>query len=240
MSIQFLAITSVNTITKEEEVIYIQSVTPSSSSSSSDKSNSSNARSNNANIHQHTDDIENDLFGYDMQQHIMSSISNQGHGHDHGCALKHQFLLHSAMEIMKKQGNTSIHSNAATNITRNTSTSTTTPSTSTLTSNPIEAGAKGANQMFRGLICILDEYRFYGYRTNTAVNIIIAVNDDILPIIDKESINARNNMVQSLLREIHYCYVEYTLNPFSDKQGTIKSIKFQWQMRQILFKGGLS
>ena len=127
-----------------------------------------------------------------------------------------------------------------TNIDRNSSTSITAPSSSTVTSNPTEASTKGANHMFRGLICILDEYRFYGYRTNTAVNIIIAVNDDILPIIDKESTNARNNMVQSLLREIHYCYVEYTLNPFSDKQGTIKSIKFQWQMRQILFKGGLS
>jgi hypothetical protein len=233
MPIQFLAITNVNIITREEEVIYTQQQSISLSSSATNANSNNNINTNS--IQHITDgfsnshdphDIENDLFGFGTHQHINSS--NQG------CSLKHQFLLHSAMEIMNKQGVNNSNS-------KNTAPSISTLSTSTVptSTNLVEASTKGANRMFRGLICIQEEYRFYGYTTNTAVNIIVAVKDDILPI-EKEAIYARDDMIQSLLGEIHNCYVEHTLNPFSARQGPIKSNKFQWQMRQILSAGGSS
>ena len=42
-------------------------------------------------------------------------------------------------------------------------------------------GFRGAEYMWVGFLCLVDEYRFYGYITNTNVKIIVAVEDDLLP-----------------------------------------------------------
>lgn len=99
-----------------------------------------------------------------------------------------------------------------------------------------ETANTNASSMFRGLICVLDDYRFYGYVTNTAVKIIVAVKDDILTL-EKELGEARDDMIRSLLSEIHDCYVGYRLNPFSAKYGRITSTKFITQMNNILCSG---
>mmetsp|Transcript_4942 Transcript_4942/g.7532 ORF Transcript_4942/g.7532 Transcript_4942/m.7532 type:complete len:189 (+) Transcript_4942:203-769(+) len=173
MSIQFLGITSINTLTKQEEVIYTQSVTRLNAGNSNGNTNTNinnNDSSDNIIIQ---DDFERDLFGYDIQEHLDES---QG-------LLKHHFLLHSALEIMN-HGLKPGHVSTATNSNKDNKTA--------------ETANTNANSMFRGLICVLDDYRFYGYVTNTAVKIIVAVKDDILPL-EKELGEARDDMIRSLL-----------------------------------------
>ena len=57
---------------------------------------------------------------------------------------------------------------------------------------------RGAEYMWVGFICLLDEFRYYGYITNTNVKIIIGVEDDFLPE-QKEMQIMRDNEVKKTL-----------------------------------------
>jgi len=144
MSIQFLGITSINTLTKQEEVIYTQSVTPLDAGNGNTNTNINNNDSSD-NIIKH-DEFERYLFGYDVQDHL-----DEKEG-----LLKHHFLLHSALEIMN-HGLQPGHVSTATNINKDKTTA--------------ETANTNASSMFRGLICVLDDFRFYGEFTAAHVSI---------------------------------------------------------------------
>ncbi len=74
------------------------------------------------------------------------------------CSIRHQFLLHSALEKMnqdvKFENKLRVSFNRQIN---------------------------GTDYMWIGLVCIMDEYQFYAYITNTNMKIIVSVVDDIFP-----------------------------------------------------------
>jgi len=184
MTIQSIAIVSETPITQKQDLVYIQSF--------SSKCNASAIGNETV--------FEEDLFGFDVSDYL--NQDQEGGATGSLCSLRHQFLLHSALELF---GNASKDRN---------STSST------------------HSALFIGFICALDDFRFYGYRTNTGVKIIVSVKDDILPS-KHDSQKARDDYIESALVQIHSTYVEYMMNPFNAKQGSIRSKRFQQQIDQI-------
>ena len=185
MTIQSIAIISENPTTQKQSVIYIESF--------------SSAASDPAAI-EHDTAFEEELFGFDIKQCFQDPIDGDDATIGSLCSLKHQFLLHSALELFADASNSSA------------------------------SGSHGA--MFVGFICAMEDFRFYGYRTNTKVKIIVSVKDDILPS-KPELQKARDDYIESAMVQIHSTYVDYMLNPFSAKQGNIRSKHFRQQMNQI-------
>lgn len=74
------------------------------------------------------------------------------------CSLRHQFLLQAALESMNQE---IVFENRL--------------------RKSFSRSFQGADYMWIGIICTLDEYRFYGYITNTNVKIVVSVKDDIFP-----------------------------------------------------------
>ena len=117
MTIQSLAIISKNansSLAKQAEVLYIQSF---------------QAEPKNSNMDDTDTDLENDLFGYNINDYLNKDSDTS----DCSCSLKHEFLLHAALsefdDRSSKGGNNAVY----------------------------EGGA-----MFLGLICAVDDHRFYG------------------------------------------------------------------------------
>lgn len=57
---------------------------------------------------------------------------------------------------------------------------------------------RGIEYMWIGLICVIDEYRFYGYITNTNVKMIVSVLDDISPE-EEEAQTSREDQIKKTL-----------------------------------------
>lgn len=91
------------------------------------------------------------------------------------CSIRHQFLLQSALDRM----NNDIQFENRLRIS-------------------YHRQFQGADYMWIGLICTLDEYRFYGYITNTNVKIIISVKDDISPE-EEETQRLRDEEIKKIM-----------------------------------------
>jgi hypothetical protein len=114
MTIQSIAIVSETPITQKQDLVYIQSF--------SSKCNASAIGNETV--------FEEDLFGFDVSDYL--NQDQEGGATGSLCSLRHQFLLHSALELF---GNASKDRN---------STSST------------------HSALFIGFICALDDFRFYG------------------------------------------------------------------------------
>ena len=88
----------------------------------------------------------------------MNTTSNADAKVSNECSIRHQFRMQSALEKLNQdiqfENNLRISFNQQ---------------------------FRGIEYMWIGLICPIDEYRFYGYITNTNVKIIVSVLDDISP-----------------------------------------------------------
>ena len=109
------------------------------------------------------DDIDTDLFQSILlaEENEYSNTNNPGSyevsSSRDDCSLRHQFLLQSALEKMNED--VKFENQLRTTFDRQ---------------------FVGNDYMWIGFICPIDEYRMYGYITNTNVKIIVAVEDDIL------------------------------------------------------------
>ncbi len=96
------------------------------------------------------------------------------------CSIRHQFLLQSALERMNQE---------------------------IKFENQLRTTYRqfvGNGYMWIGSICLMDEYRFYGYITNTNVKMIVAVEDDLLP--EQEELQKMRDM------EIRKVFVSFYFN----------------------------
>lgn len=157
-------------------------------------------------------DIDLDLFDSVIEQgddDASGSISTRTPQSANDCSLRHQFILQSSLEKMNqdikfdKQLRTTFNDQF-----------------------------QGIEYMWVGLICPIDEYRVYGYITNTNVKIIAAVEDVFLPE-QKDLQQMRDEEIKKIFKNIHGSYVDYLLNPFSNKHGKIKSQRFDARMEEL-------
>jgi hypothetical protein len=136
------------------------------------------------------DDIDLDLFhevlnfGNDEdtveQKESNTAVTSSSSESFYECSIKQQFLLQSALDKMNHD--IKFEKQLRTTFNRQFS---------------------GIEYMWLGLICPLDEYRFYGYITNTNVKIIISVEDDIFPE-QQDQQKMREDEIQTIL--VRSCY----------------------------------
>lgn len=92
----------------------------------------------------------------------------------------------------------------------------------------LNEGTRNNSVLHRMRVCFLccaDDCRFYGYTTSTNLRFIVGIEDDILP--DENQLQtAKDEEVSSVLTRLHSLYVNYLLNPFSNKNGKITSRRF--------------
>ena len=93
----------------------------------------------------------------------------------HDCSIRHQTLLQAALEKLNNDVHFENHQRVS-----------------------FAQPFRGADYMWVGFICLLDEFRFYGYITNTNVKIIVGVEDVFLPEHDELQI-MRDNEVKKIL-----------------------------------------
>mmetsp|Transcript_19148 Transcript_19148/g.28682 ORF Transcript_19148/g.28682 Transcript_19148/m.28682 type:complete len:204 (+) Transcript_19148:128-739(+) len=162
------------------------------------------------------DDIDTDLFQSILlaEENEYSNTNNPGSyeaNRQDDCSVRHQFLLQSGLEKMNED--VKFENQLRTTFDRQ---------------------FVGNDYMWIGFICPIDEYRLYGYVTNTNVKIIVAVEDDILS--EQEDLQKmRDTEIRKIFKRIHQYYVDYLQNPFASKRGKIKSRRFTERMQQISF-----
>lgn len=188
---------------EDDQVIYVQSIHDFEEGCEEEEKTASDTFS-----------IERDLFGFDENDHEnAASVSSSK-------SLKHQFLLNSALETMNHGIQPKMAANVVPKILKDD------PETHS-------SSEKAHAKMYQGLICVMENFRFYGYKTNTGIKIVVGVKNNILPS-DTELCKSRDETIQYFLTKIHEHYVHHQLNPFSQKHGQIRSKSFQLKMREIL------
>ena len=117
---------------EDDQVIYVQSVYDFEEGGEEEEKTASDSFS-----------IERDLFGFDENEHeITASVSSSK-------SLKHQFLLNAALETM----NHGIQPKMAASVVPK------------ILQDDLEAHSsseKAHGKMFQGLICVMENFRFYG------------------------------------------------------------------------------
>ncbi|CAB9511334.1 particle complex subunit 2-like protein [Seminavis robusta] len=141
---------------------------------------------------------EDELFGLEH----LSEKDGQFTEDDFDCSLKQQFILHAALDRFVQLAG---------------------PPPGFGWRSP---GVVGVDAYFVGLLCPVEDYRVYGYVTSTKLKIIVVVEDDeMIPYSEQPAVDDR---IKALMAKIHKSYVEYTLNPFNQIEGTpIKSKTFK-------------
>jgi hypothetical protein len=97
----------------------------------------------------------------------------------------------------------------------------------------ISSVAKSTNdlrELYLGLLYPTEDYRVYGYVTNTKVKFIIIV----------ESSNAalRDNEIRSMFRQLHHAYVDMLCNPFYIPGEEITSNSFEKIVSSMMVQDG--
>jgi Sedlin, N-terminal conserved region len=90
---------------------------------------------------------------------------------------------------------------------------------------------------FLGLLCIVQDYKIFGYISGANVKIIIAIKDVLL----------KEDKVRSLFTSLHNSYLHAVSNPFADFDSKISSPTFEQEVfalvttsaSQIEYKGPL-
>lgn len=145
---------------------------------------------------------ESALFGLDP-----SSPAADAAAAFSSCSLRQEFLLHSALDRFEE-----------------------------LAGPPPGYGWRNQNQksgaegMFMGLLCPVDELRIYGYCTTTKVKFFLVVEDEALAGRQQGS---ADEDIKNLLRNVHKLYVEEMLNPFKSlaEDATILSKRFDQKVQ---------
>lgn len=142
-------------------------------------------------------------FEFEQGPMFQMDASNKSSSGSFSCSLRHQFVLHGAMDRFEALAGPQ-------------------PTNKFSWRAP---GTMGPEAMWVGLICPVEDMRVYGYVTTTKLRFMAIVEDAFLP----DQINqqeARETELKNLMYNIHSLYVEYTLNPFSKIEGPIESQRF--------------
>ncbi|KAI2498922.1 hypothetical protein MHU86_15550 [Fragilaria crotonensis] len=110
------------------------------------------------------------------------------------CSLRQQFILHAALDRFEELAG---------------------PPPGVAWRQP---GAYGADAMWVGLLCPVEEMRVYGYMTTSKLK-LMAVVEDTLDSFQGLQGKLLEDEVKQLFIRIHELLVEYTLNPFNPIDG---------------------
>lgn len=81
-------------------------------------------------------------------------------------------------------------------------------------------------EFYLGLLYPTEDYRVYGYVTNTKVKFVIVVN--------ASNNQLRDNEIRSMFRKLHNAYTELICNPFYNTGDTITSKSFKKVVTSML------
>ncbi|GAM21539.1 hypothetical protein SAMD00019534_047140 [Acytostelium subglobosum LB1] len=82
-----------------------------------------------------------------------------------------------------------------------------------------------SNEMYLGLLYPTDEYKVYGYLTNTKIKFIIVVFD---------TTDNKDSDIKTFFKRLHLRYVKTTSNPFYKPNTKIDSKMFQSDVAAIV------
>ena len=170
---------------------------------------------------------EEELFGLSSKQPVEDPPSTSGSS----CSLRQQFLLHAALDRFEQLAG---------------------PPPGCAWRAP---GVTGADAMWVGLLCPVEDMRIYGkcwhpsstiesikisrvhsicshpgYMTTTQIKFILTVYDDVA-MGDQKAVD---ETIKQLFIKIHLVYVAYLQNPFSHISAPITSARFDSQVRDCI------
>eukprot|EP00128_Syssomonas_multiformis_P002323 Colp12_sorted_trinity150504_noHs@18647 len=88
------------------------------------------------------------------------------------------------------------------------------------------SAAKGNTDMYLGLLYPMEDYRVYGYVTNTKIKMIAVINDYDTAVKDSE--------IKTFFRRLHTLYTDMVCNPFYTPGDKIESPAFQKGVSQLM------
>lgn len=81
-------------------------------------------------------------------------------------------------------------------------------------------------EFYLGLLYPTEDYKVYGYVTNTKIKFVI--------VVDPSSTQKRDNEIRGMFRKLHTAYTEVVCNPFYVPGDTIKSKMFDEVVSSML------
>lgn len=78
--------------------------------------------------------------------------------------------------------------------------------------------------LFLGILCPVEDFKVYGYVSNTDLKFLTVIRD--MPL--------KDNDVKVLLRRVHMLYVDAMCNPFAQPGETVKSHCFERDVRKTV------
>lgn len=86
--------------------------------------------------------------------------------------------------------------------------------------------ATDIREFYLGLLYPTEDYKVYGYVTNTKIKFVI--------VVDPSNTQKRDNEIRSMFRKLHNAYTEVVCNPFYVPGETIKSKMFDSVISSML------
>lgn len=80
--------------------------------------------------------------------------------------------------------------------------------------------------LYLGLLYVTDEYKMYGYATNTKIKFII--------VLQSSNVSIRDNEVKMIFKKLHMAYSNAVCNPFYIPGDQINSKSFDLSVMEIM------
>ncbi|KAF7282066.1 hypothetical protein GWI33_003307 [Rhynchophorus ferrugineus] len=90
----------------------------------------------------------------------------------------------------------------------------------------LSPGIKPNTEMYLGILYSLENWKIYGYVTNTKIKFII--------VVDSSNLTLRDNEIRSMFRKIHAEYADMVSNPFYIPGEPITSKTFTCSIKNII------
>jgi len=88
------------------------------------------------------------------------------------------------------------------------------------------APKKTQQDMYLGLLYPMEEYKVYGYITNSKIKLILVIDDTLAEVKEAE--------LRSLFKAFHNAYIELVLNPFYVPDDKIDSKRFERRISALI------
>jgi len=135
--------------------------------------------------------------------------------------LQYNFIVSSALDIIEERvlvgssaggykGNPSLHPGAS--------------GSSPLSS--IDGQPLATRELYLGALTAREEYKVYGYMTNTKIKFVIVIEETSIPL--------RENDIRTMFRKLHSAFCDLMSNPFYLPGSTINSKRFDAVVASIM------
>jgi len=85
---------------------------------------------------------------------------------------------------------------------------------------------RDSRDFYLGLLCTVEEYKIYGYVTNTRVKFVIIFEHSPSLLKDPD--------IKTLFQRLHQAYIDCISNPFCDPNTQLKSKKFDQVVSSLM------